>query len=451
MESTFRDLGPCQKRVEVTISESEIQAAVERSFQEIRQQVALPGFRAGHVPRSVLEKRFGKQVRHEVLHDLLSNGISFGLDHHKLAPVDAPALENQEEGSDHHHIPASGPLTFAFTVDVAPEFDMPQYRGLTATRFEPVVEEADIQKFLQRFAERQASFEPVEDGQYVAGDLIIAEAELSVPGESTAVLGDNNVRFFAEDPEISRGVTLEFDAEDAGVQKLGTPREVTAQIGDDHPEEALRGRTARGTLTITEYKRRRIPTLTDEGAKEMGYDGIEGLRADVQRTLVSARAHAAEERCLEDLWNQILAGTDIPLPSSLAARDFQHRKQVHALDLRIQHNLEEAEANKAVEEMSEEIKAKSERTLRTWFITEKIAAREKIFALDSDFELEYTNLAKRQRRKPSEVRSEYESNGNSEEVRESILRRKVNEFLLESATITKEVKPLEAGAEGASA
>src|SRR5438874_12897566 len=118
------DAGPATKKVHVEIPAERISAKLEESFKELRQQAAIPGFRVGHAPRKLIEKRFSGDVKEQVRRQLISESYEQAVEKNSLQVIGEPQFENAEQ----IQLPESGPLTYSFEVDVQPEIDIPDLK-----------------------------------------------------------------------------------------------------------------------------------------------------------------------------------------------------------------------------------------------------------------------------------------------------------------------------------
>lgn len=436
METRITVLDPCTREIEVTVPAEKVKSALDKSFNELRHQIALPGFRPGKVPRTVLEKKFGDHVRHEVLHDLIKEGIEEAVKEHSLELVSEPAVKGHEEGSVDHKLPAEGPFHFAFTVETRPEFDLPKYKGIEVARRVPPVTEEKVERVLGRIAESRAEWMPADDETWKEGYLVGGILSLEAVGRK--VVDAENVSFIVDQPEPVPGVViLDPEALVAG-KKAGERAPVKAQINDDYFEPSLRGLEAEGTFEFGDFKRRVVPPVNDDLARQSGFDGLPALRADIQAKLAVEHGHVADKKAVRDVLDGILATADIPLAKGPVERIAKRRVLEMATRIHLQGNVPEEEALKKAMEFRDEFKTAAERDARSWLLIEKIAQRERIFCLEEDVDAEMARIAGESGTTPSKVREYYERKDEMAEVRANILERKTCEWLRDQAKITDE-------------
>lgn len=432
MTSRVTTSEPCLREIEVTVGEDAIKSASDRAVNEARTQVALPGFRAGKVPLSVIEKKFGAQLRHDVLHDLIRDGIGDALKEHSIEPVSEPILIGQEEGSPNHHLPTTGPLVFSFKVEVKAEFELPEYKGVQAQRKLAPVTDAHVDEVLQRLRERAARYEPVEEGGYQAGDLVLGTLTLNVG--STNVCTDQDVQAIADYPVVARGVRL-VDAEKAFEAAVaGAVLEVEADITEAHATVAVRGKRAAGRLSVTALRRKKQAELDDALAKEMGQESLDALKADIRMRLEADQKAKSDRQVVTDILDALLTRVDIPVANSPIDRMIERRARELAGQL-VQSGTAASEALNKARAECESSRADLERDTRKWLLVEKIAKKEKIFCLEDDLDEVYQRLAAEHDTTPSKAREHYEGQGLVAELRAEVVERKCCEFLSANARI----------------
>ncbi|NRA95608.1 MAG: trigger factor [Planctomycetes bacterium] len=434
MPSTLNDLGPCEKEIAVSVPADDIAGALEKQYGELRKQIVIPGFRAGKVPRAVLEKRYGEQVRHEVYHDLVRDAVSDALREHELEPVSEPHIEGGDD-HDHHELPSEGELAFTFKVEVKPEFELPKYRGVQVERKREPVTPEQVKEVIDRIAESHAEWLPVEDGGYEEGDLVQATATIAVGDH---VLADEKGVVFL--PEQNQLEGLEFpDAHKVAAEsEIDGEIEVQLKVPEDHPEEALRGEETTGKLVIEGYKRRTPPAVDDAFASTVGKDDLEAFKADVTKELEEEHDRLSDRQVVRDILDKLLGQSDIPIAAGPTERMVQRQMGQRTMHFQMEEGLPAEEAKAKAEEEKAAITESVERDTRAWLLVEAIAKKEKIFCLEEAVDAALAELAARHGAKPSAVREYYEQQGLIAEVRSEVVERKVCEFLRDQARIAED-------------
>ncbi|MAB91283.1 MAG: trigger factor [Planctomycetes bacterium] len=435
MPSKLNDLGPCEKEIAVSVPAEDIVGALNKQYGELRKQIVLPGFRAGKVPRTVLEKRYGEQVRHEVYHDIVRGAVADALREHELEPVSEPEIDGADD-HDHHELPNEGDLAFSFKVEVKPQFELPKYRGVQVNRKREPVTAEQVDEVIQRIAESHAEWLPVEEGGYEEGDLVQTTATISV-GEH--VLADEKGAVFLPEQEQLEGLAFPDARKIASESKVDDEVEVQLTVPDDHPEEALRGQETTGKLTIEGYKRRTSPAIDDSFAATVGKDDLAAFKTEVTKELEEEHDRLSDRQVVKDILDELIAHADIAIAAGPTERMVERQMGQRTMHFQMEEGLPPEEAKAKAEEEKGAITESIQRDTRAWLLVEAIAKKEKIFCLEDDVDQALADVAARHGAKPSAVREYYEQQGLIGEVRNEVVERKVCEFLLDQARIAEDV------------
>lgn len=448
MEMKITEVGPCVKEVEVLVPEERIRAAVDRSFLELRNQVAMPGFRQGKIPRSVLEKRFGDQVRHDVLHTLMEEVSGEVVSELKIDAVSEPRIKDQEEGSPHHHLPMIGPMTLTFVVEYKADFELPAYRGVEVDRRLLPSREIDVDRVLARIAGANGTWMPIEDEIWQPGCMIGGDATLTMNGEAT--LDNEPVTFESDEPIIKDEFkVLNVEKTFAG-KKVGDTVEVTALLTEDEDAEDGVEDVIGGSIVITELKRREAATLDDAFAVTHGHASLAEMRDTVRKDLDEQRRSIADHDVVQRILDKILESVQIPIAPGPVDRMLRRRNLQLALRQGSVDPKDQAALLQAATADNPELRKSIERDTRCWLLVEKIAKKERIFCLEDDVDREIARMAAQYDQTPSKMREMIEHEKMLPGIRAEILERKTCEFLRTSARIT-DVEVKESAAEGAAA
>src|SRR3954454_21299162 len=172
------DAGPATKKVVVEIPKERIDTKLQEQFKELRQQAAIPGFRPGHAPQKLIEKRFNQDVREQVRRALISESYEQALEKNSLQVLGEPQFDNPEG----IQLPDSGSLSFSFQVEVQPEITLPTLKGLAIKKPKIDVSEENVDQAMQNLREQQGPLLPVEGRGVEAGDYLLADVHLKMNG-----------------------------------------------------------------------------------------------------------------------------------------------------------------------------------------------------------------------------------------------------------------------------
>jgi len=178
----IEDAGPGTKKVSVEIPHERITSELEKQFKELRQQAAIPGFRPGHAPQKLIEKRFSSDVKEQVRRSLISESYGQAVEKNNLQVIGEPEFDNP----DAIKLPEDGSLSYSFTVEVQPEFTLPDLSGLKIKKPKIEIKEENVDQAMQNLREQQGTLVPVEDRGLEKGDYLTADVHVKQDGNVIA-------------------------------------------------------------------------------------------------------------------------------------------------------------------------------------------------------------------------------------------------------------------------
>lgn len=294
-------VGSFQKKLQFTIPAEKVRTELDRAYQQLSKRARLAGFRPGKVPRQVLELRFGGQVISDVANALIQQGWSDALSEHKLTPVSRPEVTPGE-------LTTGQPFEFTITVDVRPEITLPTYTGLEVEYPKAEPADEDVDKAVRARLESQARLVEVTDRAAQKGDLVMVElvakdGEAIVANEPGTMIRTEGDPYFPGVESLVEGLAI-------GEEKTG---KVT--FADAARTEAVAGRELDVTVKVQSIQHNEIPELTDEVAKEMGYEGgAEGLKLAVRGDLQQAREEASRNQARANVLQVLIDKNPFDVP-----------------------------------------------------------------------------------------------------------------------------------------
>ncbi|MCH7987956.1 MAG: trigger factor, partial [Planctomycetes bacterium] len=274
LTADIQETGPCKKHVRITIPQSDISHFLKEEIGGMVNKASVPGFRAGHVPRKLIERRFRQELNDQVKQKILIQSLEQVAEDYDLDPINEPDidLENIDLAQD-------GDFVFEFDVEVRPEFDLPDYQGLTIERSVQEISDEDIDAYQGRFLTQYGQLVPCEEAA-VAGDYLTLGIEFQHNGETVHKISELSVRVLP---------TLRFyDAELEGFDKLmvGVKAEETRDadltVSTEAESMEMRGETVKAVFTVHDVKRIRMPEMTKEFLQRVGVETEQGLREEIR-------------------------------------------------------------------------------------------------------------------------------------------------------------------------
>jgi len=318
--------GPCRKKVFVTVPRAEIDSTLSKSLRELIVSADVPGFRKGRVPRSLVEKRFRREVSGQVLQRVLMESLEQLAEEHNLDAINEPDLDVTTL-----EIPETGDFEFDFEVEVRPEFDLPDYSGLKIRRPVREVTDEEITASIDAYREQFATMSEPLDTPAEAGDLVIGDVRVLFNGEE---LGRRSGVQLRVSPRIRF-----LDAEVEAADKLllgatpGARLSLPGKISMEASRAELRGETVTVEVDVQDVRRKTL-FETEKLANVFGHETVDELRKwfhNVQdRQLKFRQRQAVREQVLE----QISTSAQWDLPENLVLRQVENALRREVLEMR---------------------------------------------------------------------------------------------------------------------
>src|SRR5436309_614423 len=330
MKTEFADVNETRKTVRVEIPQDVVDAEIERLARDYSKKARIPGFRPGKAPSRVIKQRFKDQILHDVAQDLIPRAVDDALRERGVEPVDTPDVRDVtvEEGR---------PLTFTASFDTVPEFDPGDLSTIALRRADVAIGDEAVEGALGRLRDRAARFEPVEGRGVDHGDTVVLDLER---------------RDVSGAPDTHKDVSIElgakanppgFDEQLLGLEP-GATKSFTIHYPADYPIEELANTDVSYTVMVKALKRRVLPELDDEFAKDLGdFETLDALRARVRAALEHEARHAAEREIRAELMKQLASRVPFELPASLIERELDRRVEDFARRL-MEQNIDPREA-----------------------------------------------------------------------------------------------------------
>jgi len=421
------DTGPCKKHISIEVPQSDVEREFEDTLKGLRKEAQVPGFRPGRAPRTLVQRRFRKEVAGQVKSNLLMACMEQLDEEYKLNPITQPNLDL--EALD---IPEHGPLKLELDVEVQPDFDLPDYKGLHLNRPTKTISEKDIDTQLTTFMERYAPLVPKLEGGAELGDFITADVSFHKDG---IALNSSKELQFRLQPELrfQDGKIPGFDKCMVGA-KPGDVRTTEAQVGSSSPDPALRGQNVQVTIHVHDLKKLRLPELDQNFLDSIGFDTVEELRGALaellERRLKFQQRQALRRQALDILIEKV----PFDLPSDLVTRQERNTLRQQVEEMR-SHGLSDAQIRAREAELRANAHEQTLRSVKEYFLLSKIATTEGIEIEQEDVDHEINAIAARTDESPRRIRARIDKEGQADNLAQQILERKALDCILESAKI----------------
>ena len=442
----------CRREVSIEIPADVVASLTDKTLRKFQKMARIPGFRAGKVPVTMIKSRFMDDVRSEVVESLVPQHFRAEVEKSGLFPISQPQITDL-------HFHEGEPLRFKAVFEVMPPFEVKGYKELTAAKQDITVSDEQVDEALKSLQQRQASYEPVEDRELRDGDFAnvsfsgtakgtkkIAEkkAELEIGKEASAAqpVIDQAVEDEINKPvdvndvmvEIGGANTVKDFSENLRGAKSGEEREFDVTYPDDFSDQRLAGQVMAYKVKVQGVKKKLVPELNDDFAKELGeFVTLDDLKKRVRLNLEAERKHEIEHTEKEKLIDQLVEKNEFPVPQALVDRQVEIwlERGFRAL---AQQGMQMEELKKMnFERLREAQTPAAVREVRASLLLDKIAELENIEVSQADMDREI-EMAALQLHQPLEtVRERLEKDGSLDRIKDRLRNEKALDFLYQQS------------------
>ncbi len=419
----------CERRIKVTVPRSEIERYYQNEYTDLEKTAYVPGFRIGKAPRKLVEKRFKKDVADRVKNVLVIDALSQVNDGPDLTPISEPDFDY-----DSLVLPEDGPFIFEFAIEVRPEFDLPEWRGLKIEKPVREFSTEDVDKAVERVLTAYGRLETTEEPA-VADGYIITNIEFKSGDEVLSKITGETLRIRSK---------LSFhDGSIEGFDKLMTGAKagdvVTTQVTltEDAANPEYRGKTVDASFEIVEVKKLTAPVLSEAFLERLGgFENEADFRDAVLDSLQRQLEHEQRRRARRQITEALTVSAKWELPPGLLTRQSEREFRRTVMELqRSGYSNEEILGH--VNFLRQNSASETARALKEHFILEKIAEVENIEDTEADYELEIALIAAQSGDSPRRVRARIEKAGEMDILRNQIIERKVIDMISQNAEFTE--------------
>lgn len=412
-----------RRSLELTVPAGEVASETERVIESIRQRVRLPGFRPGKVPAELIRARFSEDIREEVLRKLVPKYLQKRAEEEGLSMVGSPEISEVR-------FARGEPLRFKAEFEVAPQIELKEYKGLTVPYQDPEISDQDLDRRLEEIREQRAEYlnvdpRPVQDGDHAVLSL------KSRAGVTGPPIDQDELMLHIGGPE-----TLEAFSENLRGMVPGEEQEFELTYPEDYGQARLAGKTVRFRALLKGIRRKELPELNDEFARDLGdYDSLDQVREALRRSLFLERQYVAQHKAKQALVDRLVELHEFPVPEAFIERQ---------IELQVERQLREL-ASEGVDPRSLKIdwekvrasqRARAIHEVKASLLVDRIATAENILATIEEVDREVQRLAKQQREPVAATRQRLEKEDGLRRIASQIRTEKTLNFLFEHARKT---------------
>lgn len=430
MEGTqvsVEELGATRRRLDVEIPESAVRAELDRAYGRVQKHARIPGFRQGKVPRTILEKHFGDQVRADVLSHLIEHSYTDAVSDKGLRPVGPPEIvpENVEAGR---------PLRYTAMVDVWPEIRIGHYEGLEARRPVRAVTDEHVERAIEQIRESLADLRPIEGRDVAAtGDFATFDYEVTAGGKPLGE-GKRENRL----AEIGAGqMPTEVDEGLIGMS-IGETKTFEVEFPEEHPDTAVAGKRVSFVVTLRGIREKVRPEVDDDLAREHGEcETLEELRNRLREQIAASFAADGESSVRDQLIDRLLEKNPFEVPESLVERQVEGMIDELLNRLGPQADPVRHDAER-LGKMREDFRPRAEGQVRAVLALEALARQLSIDVGDDEVAGRIDEMAARAGQNAQRLRTAYAEPPAREELRSRMQRERALSAVVDAARIEDE-------------
>lgn len=426
VQSRVEDLSPVVKKVSVELTPDRVKDALDTAFSSVSRTVKLKGYRQGHVPRRLVERYFGDDVKKDVAQKLVTGSIHEALAEHKLDPVAPPRVEN---GS----VEPGLPFKYTATVEVRPRVEPKDYLGLAVPKADVEVTDAQVDERVEEMRKEQAMFVPVE-GRDVAepGDYASCDYEGFIDGAPLRGARREGVLL-----EVTPGSLLENKAEGLVGARVGETRELGVTFPADYAVEELRGKDARFQVVLKGLKKREVPALDDAFVQDLGGEAktLSDLRAKLKAEMQTQKKERADGEQREKLLEALVAKNPVEAPPALVERNVDAMLQ-GMLEGFMRRGMDPRQLGINFDRMRDELRQRALLEVKGYLLLEAIAEKEKLDASEEDLEKHFQKLSGELKQPADKVKAAFRRQDSLDSLKARLRQDKALAFLLAKAHLT---------------
>jgi trigger factor len=413
-----------KREISVEIPAAEVTRETELQIQRYQKSARLPGFRAGHVPASIIRQRFGDGLKNDVIEALAPRYFRKEAEKQGLIPASQPRITDL-------HFHDGEPLRFKASFEVLPEIQVEGYKDLRADKPEIAITDEEVEQALSNLREQQATYADVEGRALAQGDF----AQASMDGRPK---DGKDVKEAAANPVHMDDVLIEMGGKNTVAEftqnlvgaSAGEERTFDVSYPEDTADKRLAGKTFVYTVKVNGIKQKSLPELNDEFAKELGeFDSLDAVRTQIRENMEAEKRHTAEHAAKDKLVAELVKRNDFEVPESLIDRQ---------IDLRLERGLRALAAQGMKMEDLKKMdlprlragqRDQAVNDVKSSLLLERIADLEKIEVSDEEVNRELEALAKQSKQTSEAVRARLTEDGGLDRIRMRIRSEKTLDFL----------------------
>jgi trigger factor len=436
---TVETLAPCKKLMRVEVDTQKVDETFDTVTKDFQKVAALPGFRPGKAPKDMVVRKYAKDIEDEVKKKLISDCYRKAVEDQKLDVLGYPDIEEIQFNRGQ-------PLQFAATIETAPEFELPEYKGIPVKREQRNVTDEDVERALDALREPQVAFNKV-DRPVQNGDVVVVNYTGTIEGKPITEIAPTAKGLTEKQGfwiDVGTNTFIPGFAEQLVGAKAGDKRTVSVDFPADFVTRELAGKPGVYEVEVTEVKEKVLPAIDEAFAKGYGAESLDKLKGGVRRDLENELKYKQDNAVRNQLIRSLLNRVNFELPESSVQRET--RNVVYDI---VQENAKRGVARNIIEQQKDQIYSAAAQSakerVKVAFLLQKIAEKEDIKVSQQEIGQRVVQMAGLYQIPAEKFIKDLQKRNGMIEIYDQIMNEKVLELLKSNARI-EEVAPAEAGA-----
>ncbi|MCR4630250.1 MAG: trigger factor [Treponema sp.] len=431
----FKELEKSAVELTVTIAKNDVAEAYKSTLSKYIKNAQIPGFRKGHVPANVLERKYGDSIKADAIGELIDNSFEeiFKEETDKRPlPYSQPVMEKMPE------IDLTKDLTYTVKYDVFPKIEVKDFSGITVKEPQVTITEDDLNDELKAMQERNAMVIDKKDGT-VEKDNIVTINYSELDDEGKVIAGSERSDFVFT---VGSGENIyKIDDEIIGMKKDET-KEITKKYKKDDENEELAGKTKKISVTVKAVKIRDLPALDDDFAQDCNekYKTLADMKADLKKNMETAKDRRVREMKNNSLLEQLVGKNAFDIPASMLQAELDGRWRMMAQQFQTtpeQLDKMIAASGQTKEAMLEQWTGDSEKMLKSRIIVDSLIRARNISVTPEEIEAQYAKIAEDGGMTVEEVKKHYEDPRSKEYLIDDTKENKLYDEIYKEVKVTK--------------
>lgn len=426
MKASWEKIEKNQGVLTVEVEAERVAVALDKAFKKVSAKVNIPGFRKGKVPRAMFEARYGvESLYQDALDIILPEVYVEALETVNIQPIDRPEIDVQEMGKGQA-------LKFTAKVAVKPEVELGEYKGIEIAAASNEVTDEELDAELKRLQERHAELASIEEGEALDGDTTVIDFEGFADGVAfEGGKGENHSLTLGSGSFIPG-----FEEQVVGMQK-GEEKDITVTFPEEYHSEDLKGKEAVFKVKLNEIKRKNLPVLDDEFAKDVSeFDTLDEYKADVLKRLGEQKEQTNQRDKENALIKKVVEASSVEVPDVMVDdevesmfKEFENRLQSQGMNMELYSQF----TGQTEEALKSQMREEAGNRVRNNLVLEAVSKAEGLEATEAELDAELEKLAGMYQRSVEEVTGIFRQNGMLDNIKADLVIRKTIDFLVENS------------------